>query len=70
VQQPEKKTANNLKEEILATPAVRNILKVNKLDIREIKGTGKNGRILKEDVNRFLEKRGKEEEKKTTSTQY
>ena len=35
-------------------PAARNIIKQHKLDVNEISGTGKGGRILKEDVMRYL----------------
>lgn len=35
----------------LATPAVRGLLKELKVDIRDVKGTGKDGRVLKEDVH-------------------
>lgn len=41
----------------LATPAVRGLLKAHKLDIQEIPGTGKAGRVLKEDVHRFIASR-------------
>lgn len=37
----------------LATPAVRGILKELKVDISEITGTGRDGRILEEDVHKF-----------------
>ena len=40
---------------IEATPAVRSLLRENKVDIKEVKGTGKDGRILKGDVLHFLE---------------
>ncbi|EXJ86117.1 hypothetical protein A1O1_06487 [Capronia coronata CBS 617.96] len=40
----------------LATPAVRGLLKEHGLSIEKIPGTGKDGRVLKEDVYRFLEK--------------
>jgi pyruvate/2-oxoglutarate dehydrogenase complex dihydrolipoamide acyltransferase (E2) component len=59
--------SNDSGEEILATPAVRNLIKMNKLDIREIKGSGKNGRILKEDVNNYFENHGKEDKKRATT---
>jgi 2-oxoisovalerate dehydrogenase E2 component (dihydrolipoyl transacylase) len=41
----------------LATPAVRGLLKEHKLDIEDIEGTGKDGRVLKEDIHRHLEER-------------
>ena len=37
----------------LATPAVRGLLKELNVDISVVKGTGKDGRVLKEDVHRF-----------------
>ncbi|EXJ77610.1 hypothetical protein A1O3_09837 [Capronia epimyces CBS 606.96] len=40
----------------LATPAVRGLLKEHGLAIEDIPGTGKDGRVLKEDVHRYLEK--------------
>lgn len=40
--------------QILATPAVRALVREHKLDITSIKGTGKDGRIMKEDVLRRL----------------
>ncbi len=49
------------------SPAVRKLLAENDLDARQISGTGKNGRILKEDVLAYLEssknKSGTEEKK-------
>ncbi|XP_078435800.1 2-oxoacid dehydrogenases acyltransferase family protein [Wolffia australiana] len=41
-----------------STPAVRHLAKHYGLDINDIKGTGKNGRILKEDVINFAIGRG------------
>lgn len=41
----------------LATPAVRGLLKEHQLDITHINGTGKDGRVLKEDVHTFLKER-------------
>ncbi|KAL2131247.1 hypothetical protein VTI74DRAFT_5373 [Chaetomium olivicolor] len=41
----------------LATPAVRHLSKELNVDISEIDGTGKDGRVLKEDIYRFVEKR-------------
>ncbi|ETN79155.1 putative dihydrolipoyllysine-residue acetyltransferase component of pyruvate dehydrogenase complex [Necator americanus] len=39
---------------VLATPAVRRVAVENKVDLRNVKGTGKDGRVLKEDVLKFL----------------
>lgn len=39
----------------LATPAVRHIIKENKLNIQNIEGTGKEGRVSKDDVQRHIE---------------
>ncbi|GAB1311276.1 2-oxoacid dehydrogenase acyltransferase [Madurella fahalii] len=51
------------KHATLATPAVRHLSKELSVDISEIDGTGKDGRVLKEDIYRFVERR------KATSTQ-
>ena len=47
----------------LATPAVRNLLKMHNLDPKKITGTGKSGRILKEDVLNYMNKPKGSEEK-------
>jgi 2-oxoisovalerate dehydrogenase E2 component (dihydrolipoyl transacylase) len=39
----------------LATPAVRHMIKQHKLDIEDIEGTGREGRVLKDDVQRHVE---------------
>ncbi|KAK2611063.1 hypothetical protein N8I77_004441 [Diaporthe amygdali] len=41
----------------LATPAVRHLSKEHKIDILEVDGTGKDGRVLKEDIYKFIEAR-------------
>ncbi|KAI1105221.1 2-oxoacid dehydrogenases acyltransferase-domain-containing protein [Jackrogersella minutella] len=41
----------------LATPAVRHLSKELNIDIMEIDGTGKDGRVLKEDIYKFVERR-------------
>lgn len=43
-------------QQTLATPAVRRLIKENKLDIASINGTGKDNRILKDDVLNHLSK--------------
>ncbi|KAI3392148.1 hypothetical protein diail_6126 [Diaporthe ilicicola] len=45
------------KHAALATPAVRHLSKERKVDILEVDGTGKDGRVLKEDIYRFIEAR-------------
>lgn len=40
----------------LATPSVRALAKELKIDIALIKGTGADGRVLKEDVHNFVKK--------------
>ncbi|KAF3158923.1 hypothetical protein TWF225_003363 [Orbilia oligospora] len=47
--------SNSGKYRTLATPAVRRIIKERGLDITMINGTGKDGRVLKEDVERYVE---------------
>ncbi|PIO59635.1 e3 binding domain protein [Teladorsagia circumcincta] len=39
---------------VLATPAVRRVAMENKVDLKQVKGSGKEGRVLKEDVLKFL----------------
>ncbi|EHA28300.1 hypothetical protein ASPNIDRAFT_189170 [Aspergillus niger ATCC 1015] len=41
----------------LATPAVRGMLKIHNVNIEDVQGTGKDGRVLKEDVQRFIAER-------------
>lgn len=42
------------KHQLLATPAVRALLKTHNVDITQVRGTGKEGRVLKEDVQRYI----------------
>ncbi|KAI6195664.1 hypothetical protein M3Y94_01014300 [Aphelenchoides besseyi] len=40
----------------LATPAVRRLIKEHNIEIGDVNGTGKDGRVLKEDILKFLER--------------
>lgn len=52
----------------LATPAVRGLLKEHSLTIEDITGTGKDGRVLKEDVYKYLEEASQQSTTTSTST--
>lgn len=54
----------------LATPAVRRIAMENKITLNVVKGTGKNGRVMKEDILAYLDsvKGSKVGSQKTTRT--
>ena len=51
-QHPPRRSNGNMGS--LATPAVRHLVKDLKVDIEDVDGTGKDGRVLKEDVHRFV----------------
>ncbi len=51
----------------LATPAVRGLLKELKVDITDVTGTGKDGRVMKEDVHSFVATRKAESSPKDQS---
>ncbi|XP_046548197.1 lipoamide acyltransferase component of branched-chain alpha-keto acid dehydrogenase complex, mitochondrial-like [Haliotis rubra] len=40
---------------VLATPAVRRLAMENKIHLKDVEGPGKDGRILKEDITRYIE---------------
>lgn len=50
--------AKGRQTELLSTPAVRNLAKQHGIDINEVCGTGKDGRVLKEDVLNYAVKKG------------
>jgi 2-oxoisovalerate dehydrogenase E2 component (dihydrolipoyl transacylase) len=51
----------------LATPAVRRITREHKVNIEDIQGTGKDGRVLKEDVEKYVSQRGQQQQQSTPS---
>lgn len=51
------------KGEVLCTPAVRSLAKENNIDISDVTGTGKHGRISKEDVLKYALEKGVIEDK-------
>ncbi|KAJ2823338.1 hypothetical protein GGI24_003704 [Coemansia furcata] len=54
-QPPRDFTGDRTNDVVYATPAVRRIAREHSIDLRFVEGTGKSGRILKEDVHRFVE---------------
>lgn len=56
---PEEQRRHQIRENnrAIATPAVRHLSKELNVDILQIDGTGKDGRVLKEDVYRFAQQR-------------
>ncbi|CAG8490350.1 13697_t:CDS:2 [Acaulospora morrowiae] len=55
-QDPKISELNSIDERnsFLATPAVRRIAREHNVDIKKVKGTGKNGRVVKEDVLNYV----------------
>lgn len=43
---------------VLSTPAVRNIAKLYNINIKDVSGTGKDGRVLKEDILKYAASKG------------
>ena len=51
------RSSSSEQHKALATPAVRGLLKELQIEIHEVRGTGRDGRVLKEDVLAFAESR-------------
>lgn len=52
----------------LATPAVRHLVKEHGVEITDIQGTGKDGRVLKEDVHRHISQRDQQSQTSPSSS--
>lgn len=50
----EESKSSNSGERVIAMPSVRKFARDNDIDIHEVNGSGKNGRIVKEDVEAFM----------------
>ena len=60
-------TESNHQGEVIITPSAQKMINENKLDIKLITGTGKDGRVLKEDVISYLENKVEKQPVKTES---
>jgi 2-oxoisovalerate dehydrogenase E2 component (dihydrolipoyl transacylase) len=49
----------------LATPAVRRITREHGVNIEDVQGTGKDGRVLKEDVHKYVSQQGQQQQPST-----
>ncbi len=54
---------------VLASPVVRYFAKEKKIEIQKVKGSGPNGRIIKEDILNYLKKSPEPEETEQSSKQ-
>lgn len=54
----------------LATPAVRGLLKTLNVKIEDVVGTGKDGRVLKEDVHKFAKERDQKSSPATSASSH
>ncbi|KAJ2907010.1 2-oxoisovalerate dehydrogenase e2 component (dihydrolipoyl transacylase) [Zalerion maritima] len=60
-------TPRNRKRAVLTVPAVRHLSKIHDVDISLISGTGRDGRVLKEDILRYV---AEEKEKASSATAF
>lgn len=59
-------TESQLSKKAIASPAVRRIAKENELDLSLVAGSGKNGRVYKEDIERYLHSANKDKTQTAT----
>lgn len=55
-QQEDTETVNNSGEDILATPAVRKLAREKKVDIQKVEGSGRGGKVTRDDILKAAEK--------------
>lgn len=55
----EEEKSHDDKEEVLASSTVKLLAKQNNINLQELKGTGRKGRVLKDDIVHFIENRDK-----------
>lgn len=55
-------------EEAIITPSAQKMINENNLEAKQIIGTGKDGRVLKEDVISYIENKTEKQQKKSDST--
>lgn len=51
---PKAKVEDHGHSKFLATPAVRRLVKEHNIDIQKVNGTGRDGRVLKEDILKYM----------------
>ncbi len=54
---PDSNKKDKSRKKALATPVARNLAKMLGVDINDVKGTGPQGRVKKEDINKYVEQR-------------
>src|SRR5271155_2826238 len=67
VEQPPLERKEPGKYDSLATPAVRGLLKEYKMAIEDVQGSGKDGRVMKEDVHKYIAQRDSQPLQQTTA---
>ncbi len=61
-------TPSQVADRVLATPAVRKLAREQRIDLADVTGSGKDGRILKDDIVQFLESNQKPDRPNTVKS--
>lgn len=67
---PGSKPGKDIVSGVLSTPAVRHLARQYGIELKDVQGTGKNGRVLKEDVLKYAVQKGIAEGPSATSSHY